>query len=68
MIIIIFYFIVFVVYLLGVFCINAYPFVFTRNPEEHANKYKEGLCLLQKVKKVKIPTMSLETQKIQRTI
>lgn len=54
-IIIIFYFIVFVVYLLGVFYINAYPFVFTRNPEEHANKYKEGLCLFAKGKKGKNP-------------
>lgn len=42
-------------WILVAFYINAYPFVFTRNPEEHANKYKEGLCLFEKGKKGKNP-------------
>lgn len=30
------------------FSINAYPFNFTRNPEEHVNRYKEDLTLFRK--------------------
>ena len=41
-------FIIFSFFLLLALCIQVYPFVFTKNPNEHVCKYKEDLTLYTK--------------------